>query len=171
MPRLSILMIRTGLIYLGTGFSIGALILYQKGVPSIPWAWRLLPLHQESLLFGWTVQLAFGVAYWILPRINIDGRSERGTPALAWSAYGLLNAGILGVALGAWPGAWVGLPVTGRLAELLAALCFARHAWSRVRAAGYGRAIDKTASSTAGNGTASKARNRRELDPKNWTGE
>ena len=68
MPRLSVWIIRTALLYLGIGFTFGALMLFNKGVPFDPMLWRLLRPHIEFVLLGWTMQLAMGVAFWIMPR-------------------------------------------------------------------------------------------------------
>ena len=44
MPRLSQLLIRTALIWLAVGTTIGGLMLLNKGVPQLPWLLsRLLP--------------------------------------------------------------------------------------------------------------------------------
>lgn len=91
MPRLSIWFIRAALIYLAVGFTFGALLLANKGFPISPQLWRLLPAHIELLLVGWTLQLAMGVAFWILPRI----RATRGVVRPAWAAFALLNGGLL----------------------------------------------------------------------------
>ncbi|HMN29618.1 MAG TPA: hypothetical protein PKE45_15825 [Caldilineaceae bacterium] len=126
MPRLSVWLIRAALLYLLLGFSLGALLLWHKGIPLYPLLWRLLPAHIECLFFGWTVQLALGVAYWILPRF----RSSRGNPTLAWSAFVLLNLGVWLVGLSPL----FGIPaLAGRLAETAAALAFAAHAWPRIK--------------------------------------
>ena len=82
MPHLSRLFMRAALVYLGFGFTLGALLLANKGIPFAPFVWGLLPAHIEFLLLGWFLQLAFGVAYWILPRL---GRaSGRGKENLVW---------------------------------------------------------------------------------------
>ena len=49
MPRLSRWFIRCALIYLALGFTFGALMLFNKGVPFYPALWRLLPTHVEFL--------------------------------------------------------------------------------------------------------------------------
>jgi cbb3-type cytochrome oxidase subunit 1 len=90
---------------------------------------RLRPLHAEMLLIGWMVQLAFGVAYWILPRFRAGPARGREWPA--WVSLLLLNTGVLAAGLGQV----LGLPtlsLAGRAAEMLAALTFAVHLWSRV---------------------------------------
>jgi len=131
-PRLSVWLVRTALAHLGAGFTLGALLLFHKGVPLAGALWRLLPLHIELMLVGWTVQLALGVAFWILPRWH----TARGNEALAWLAYVLVNFGVLIVGIGQWLG-WPPIVVLlGRGAEVLAALAFALHAWPRVKALG-----------------------------------
>lgn len=132
MPRLSVWFIRTALVYLASGFTFGMLLLFHKGVPLNPWMWQLLPLHIECVLIGWTVQLAMGVAFWILPRFG----ALRGNESLAWLAYGLINVGVLAVGLGGALAAPPGITLAGRVAELLSVVFFAIHAWPRVKPLG-----------------------------------
>jgi len=78
-----------------------------------------------------------GVAFWILPRLRVDGRPTRGREAPMWLAYGALNAGILGAAATSLVApAWTLVLVLARMAEVLAVALFAWHAWPRVRPAG-----------------------------------
>lgn len=130
MPTLSRYFIRTALVYLALGFTFGGLMLANKGVPLHPWLWRLLPAHMEFLLVGWTLQLAMGVAFWILPRWW-QGPS-RGNERGARIAFGLLNVGVLLVAAGGITGAKTAVMVLGRLAEITAVIAFTHHAWFRV---------------------------------------
>jgi hypothetical protein len=130
-PRLTCWYIRASLLYLAVGVTLGALLLAHKGVRLHPALWRLLPPHIEFLLLGWTLQLAMGVAFWILPRWQHG--PERGNEALAWWAFGLLNVGVCMVGVGwmlAVPG-W--LPLLGRVTEAASAIAFAAHAWPRVK--------------------------------------
>ncbi len=129
MPFLSRLFIRTALGYLVFGFTFGALMLTNKGVPIHPLLWRLLPLHIEFLFVGWTVQFVFGVAFWILPRFN----TSRGNESVVWLSYALLNAGVLVAGLGAALALGNGLVLAGRLAELGAVVAFAINAWPRIK--------------------------------------
>ena len=134
MIRLSVWTIRTALSYLGAGFLVGALMLAQKGVPIDPAMLRLLPLHVEFVLIGWTLQLGMGVAFWILPRF---GREPRyGNQTFGWTAYVLVNLGILCAGVGPWLGAAPLILLLGRIAELLAVVFFALHAWPRIKAPG-----------------------------------
>ena len=130
-PRLSVLMIRAALAYLAIGFLVGALLLIQRAVPLGTWLHRLVPLHIEYLLLGCMVQLALGVAFWVLPRFRSG--AERGQEAPAWVAFALLNLGIQTVAIGGAAGAPSTLGLLGRCTEGLAAAAFALHAWPRVK--------------------------------------
>ena len=129
MPRLSVWFVRAALCYLALGFTFGALLLANKGVSLYPQIWRLLPAHIEFLLLGWTVQLAFGVAFWILPR----WQTQRGDVRPAWLALVLLNAGIWLVVLVSWLAAPAWVLVTGRVLQAAAMAAFAWHAWPRVK--------------------------------------
>lgn len=133
MPRLSVWIIRAALLHLGVGFTFGALMLSNKGIPFEWRIWRLVPTHMELLILGWTLQLAMGVAFWIMPRFSGQDRYRR-VPA-AWAAFGLLNAGIIVVAIAGWVGG-AELALVGRIAELLSALLFGYHLWPRIKALG-----------------------------------
>lgn len=130
MPRLSVYMIRAALIHLGIGFTFGGLLLWNKGVPFEGNIWRLLAPHIELLLAGWMIQLAMGVAFWILPRFSGEGRY--GNTRLIRTAFVLFNLGIVSAALGGWAGmSW--LILGGRVTQLAAAASFALGIWPRVK--------------------------------------
>ena len=127
MSRISMLIVRTSLVYLVAGTTIGSLLLALKGWPEIASLTMLRPFHFEFLLFGFMVQLAFGVASWILPRIA----SRSGNGALV-AAIILLNGGILGSSVGDA----VAVPAVlliGRVLEVAAMGTFAWYIWPRVR--------------------------------------
>lgn len=133
MPRLSVYFIRAALLHLAVGISFGALMLANKGVPFAPALWRLLETHVELVLVGWTMQLALGVALWVLPRL--PGPQKYGHTRLGWAAFALLNTGVAAVALAQWLGASaLLLAVAGRAAELFAFIFFAVQVWPRIRA-------------------------------------
>jgi cbb3-type cytochrome oxidase subunit 1 len=134
MPKLSVWSIRAALIYLALGFTFGALLLYNKGEPINPAVWRLLPAHIDFLLFGWTVQLVIGVAFWILPRHRKP--PKRGDVRVAWLSVGLLNAGVLVAAFGPLVTAAAGVSLAGKVMEAGAAVVFAVYAWPRVKPPG-----------------------------------
>lgn len=131
MPRLSRWFIRASLLDLATGLTLGALLLIHKGFPLHAALWRMLPAHFECLLLGWTLQLAMGVAFWILPRFQQG--PVRGNEALAWWAFGLLNGGVSLASLSWTLGGPEWLALMGRLLEGAAAFTFVAHAWPRVK--------------------------------------
>jgi hypothetical protein len=130
MSQASAWLIRLSMLHLVAGTAIGSLMLTGRSFPALSWAFALRPMHQDVLLAGWMLQLVFGVAFWILPRLP-ERRREEGTPRLLVSAL-LLNAGAL---LGACGGviADPGVTAWGRAFQLGAALLFATIAWPRVR--------------------------------------
>lgn len=131
MPRLSIYFVRAALIYLSVGATIGGALLWQKGAPPAGPLWRLLPAHIELILIGWILQLVMGVAYWILPRFG-NGR-PRGRPGLAWSAFALLNAGLLAVTVSSISGAAAGWHLAGTAAEAAGVALFAISIFPRIK--------------------------------------
>ncbi len=130
MPPLSVWALRLACLHLVLGLTLGSVLLANKGVVFLPAAAAWRPAHEQTLLFGWTVQLVFAVGYWVLPKFA-GGRS-RGNDALAMLAVGLVNLGVLcGVIL-----PLAGLSQTPAYAlEAGAAAAFALHAWPRVKPA------------------------------------
>jgi hypothetical protein len=128
MPRLSVWFIRASLFYLLAGFSIGALILAQKGISYYPPVWNLFPIHMEFLLVGWFAQLAMGVAFWIVPRFSSS--PPRGNVSLVWASFGLINAGLLIGILQYWFSLSV---LSGRILEIGAGITFTIGLWRRVK--------------------------------------
>lgn len=131
MPRLTVWMVRTALLWQGLGFSLGALVLAEKGLGRLPWLWMLRGAHIQILLMGWLVQLAAGVAYWILPRFDAAG--SRGDARPLWVAYAALN---LGVALAALttPLGLAPLALVAGALYALAGVLLVPHLWRRVLA-------------------------------------
>jgi len=134
MPLLSRWMVKFALAYLALGFTLGGLLLANKGVPIHPLLWRLLPAHQEFLINGWMVHLALGVSFWILPRFAQE--PKRGNTQLAWIGWVLLNLGIWGISLSPYLPGWAWMPILGRLFQAGGGLVFALYAWPRVKPSG-----------------------------------
>lgn len=127
MPGLSAWAVRAALSWLAAAAVLGALLLARGALGHPEWG-VLLPAHAEMMLVGWMMQLAFGVAHWILPRHPADGR--RGASAPIAFAFTALNLGVVLVIAGATR--------TGRVLEALAVVAFALQAVPRVRATGWG---------------------------------
>ncbi len=133
MPKLSTWGIRLSLIYLVTGFALGALLMINKAWPFSTGLWTLVPIHGALLLFGWTLQLVIAVAYWILP--TFGSRDNRGREWAAWTSVVALNLGVLWSLLWLfWPGFGVVVPA---ISWLVATISFAWHIWPRIK--GFGR--------------------------------
>lgn len=128
MPRLSVWMIRAALLHLGTGILLGALLLFDKGIPLNLPVGRLLTPHIEMLLMGGLLQLAMGTAVWIVPRFT--GPQRYGRIRLAWLAFGLFNAGIALYILGE---GWHPVSIVGRGMELGAGVLFALYIRPRIK--------------------------------------
>jgi hypothetical protein len=129
MPRLSVYFIRASLIYLLVGFAFGGLLLANKGIMISPAIWALLPIHIEFAFVGWMIQLAMGVAFWILPRFPRG--SPRGDERLSWLALILVNLGIFLVMLQGPGLQW--LSVAGRAIETMAVILFVIGNWKRIK--------------------------------------
>lgn len=89
---------------------------------------RLVPVHVELLLVGWLVQLALGVAYWILPR----AAGRRPGAWAAWGGAGCVAAGVAAAAGGGVAGLAPAVTI-GRGLELAGAALFGGHAIVRLR--------------------------------------
>lgn len=130
MPRLSVYFVRTSLIYLLLGLTLGGLMLVNKGLMISAMLWSLLPLHIEFAFVGWMLQLAMGVAFWILPR-HPKG-PPRGDERLSWAALLSINVGILCLVIDYFLQTSAFL-VVGRTAELLGLALFVLGNWRRIK--------------------------------------
>ncbi|MBA3873105.1 MAG: hypothetical protein H0X30_28560 [Anaerolineae bacterium] len=131
MPRLSVWIIRSALMHLGIGITLGTLMLWNKGSLFDARIWLLVSTHLELLIVGWLMQLALGVAFWILPRFTHEPRY--GNVRRGWGGFILLNSGILLVILGIWLPDLSNLQPIGRLVELLSVITLASVLWPRVK--------------------------------------
>lgn len=129
MPRLTVWMVRSALLNLGAGLTVGALMLWSKGAPLDARIWLLREAHINLLLVGWMLQFALGMMIWIMPRFSNVPRY--GKTGFGWYGWGLLNGGVLLVAAGAWLGeGWV---LAGHAAELTAVALLVFVIWRRVK--------------------------------------
>lgn len=129
MPPLSRWMLRLALLHLAVGSVLGGLLLIEKATGALPalWAWRTM--HREAMLVGGMMQLALGVALWILPRLRtLPARKTLGPFAAL-----LLNAGVVAAGLGSAFGLNA-VVLAGRGAVAAAAAAFAIWLLPRIRA-------------------------------------
>lgn len=125
--------IRLALVQLLTAFLAGGWLLAARGLPALPRPDWLLVVHLELALLGWTLQLAMGVAYHILPKFKTG--PPRGPVAPAAAAVVAFNLGVMAIVLAAIMGS-APLQLAGRVGELAAVGLFATNAWPRVKAFG-----------------------------------
>ncbi|ABX03941.1 MAG TPA: hypothetical protein DEF47_10095 [Herpetosiphon sp.] len=130
MPKFSQISIRAALLYLVIGGSVGGILLVSKAFGVWPWIWYWRTAHIHAMLVGWLLNLIFGVAFWILPRLDANG--WRGSPWLVWSASGLLHIA-LAVLIWAsiWP--WSAAIFIASGLECAAAIAMAWHCWPRLQ--------------------------------------
>ncbi|MDP2481631.1 MAG: hypothetical protein Q8W51_05100 [Candidatus Palauibacterales bacterium] len=129
MPRLTVWTVRASLVCLVLGALLGAALLAVPPLdpPVAASLARLAPVHVELLLVGWLVQLALGVAYWILPRAG----GRRPAARVAGSGAAALASGVGCAAAGALAGGgWV--VVAGRSLEVVGAALFGVHVTVRL---------------------------------------
>lgn len=129
MPRLSVYFVRASLIYLLLSSTLGGLMLANKGLMISAMIWSLLPLHIEFAFVGWMIQMAMGVAFWILPR-HPKG-PPRGDERLSWSALLSINVGILCLIMDYFLNTSA-LLLPGRAAEMLGLVLFVLGNWRRI---------------------------------------
>ncbi len=93
MDRLSIVMVRSSLIWLLAGVVIGSLMLVDRAIPG-DWRLWMAPSHGHMLFVGWLVQFALGIAYWLMPRKRSPKRPLGYHEGLAISGNVALNVGL-----------------------------------------------------------------------------
>lgn len=145
MPRASVVMVRAALLWWGVGFTLGGLVLANKGLPFYDGVWSLRASHILILLIGWLVQFSAGVAVWIMPRRVhpgiVTGSGDRGDLRLAWLCFAGLNIGVVLAAvhpLLTWLSGGEGaalrwMPALAGGLWLIAVLAFVANVWQRVR--------------------------------------
>ncbi|MBL8079545.1 MAG: hypothetical protein JNM55_16385 [Anaerolineales bacterium] len=130
MPLLTRTFIKTAMVCLAFALVLG--ILLASGVTN-----GLFPVYIHLLVFGWLTQLIFGVVFWMFPKYSVE--KPRGSEALGWWTYALLNIGLLLRAI-AEPiqstrpnplGGWM-LILSASL-QFLSGMLFVINSWGRVK--------------------------------------
>lgn len=94
MDRFTIVMVKTSLLWLLSGFVLGGLMMVDRVVPGNWRAW-LLPTHGHMLFVGWFAQFAIGIAYWLLPRKRRPELPVGYRETTAFTGWAMLNVGLL----------------------------------------------------------------------------
>ena len=95
MDKLSSLMIRAALCWLGLGVLIGAAML-SWGVWNASWLLSLRPGHIHMLVVGWLIQFALGVGYWLFPRMKPESKTWISHRRIGVAAFIAVNVGLAG---------------------------------------------------------------------------
>ncbi len=137
MPRLTRYFIKTALVYLAIALILSVL-LAARSVWDLPAEISAFsPVFFHVLMVGWVTQLIFGMLFWMLPKYSKE--RPRGNEQLAWSAYILINVGlvlrIIGEPLNAWQTEWgLGwLLAVSAVLQLIGGWAFILNAWPRVK--------------------------------------
>ncbi len=137
MPRLTRYFIKTSLLYLALALVLGVLLAARLALDLPAEFAALSPVFFHVFMVGWVAQLIFGMLFWMLPKHSKE--RPRGNETLVWSAYLLINIGlvlrIIGEPLNAWQAnqglGW--LLALSALLQLLGGWAFILNAWPRVR--------------------------------------
>jgi len=130
MPLLTRIFIKTALVYLVLALVLG--IWLAAGAVN-----GLFPVYIHMLVLGWLTQLIFGVVFWMFPKFSAE--KPRGSEALGWWMYILLNLGLLLRAIGEpinsnRPNSFSGwMLVLSAILQFLAGLMFVVNSWERVK--------------------------------------
>lgn len=137
MPLLTRTYLRAALASLALALLVG-LLQALSGAIHLPAIFAYLgPVYFHLFLVGWVTQLIFGVVYWMFPKASRE--RPRGSPALGWATFILLNGGLLlrvfAEPLNARAPAptWGALLVVSALAQWLAGVLFVLNTWTRVK--------------------------------------
>ncbi len=97
----------------------------------------LFPVYIHLLVEGWITLLIIGVVFWMFPKFSRE--SPRGSEALGWVSYVLLNSGLVlrlfaEPANAAAPRSWWGvLLAVSAFLQWLGGVAFVLNTWGRVK--------------------------------------
>lgn len=131
MTNFSIVALRIALIYLLIGVTLGTIGLIEKALGASFGYGEVVAIHRSFLLYGWTLHLIIGVAYWILP--TFGARINVGREGFAKTSLVLLNIGVIATSLAVFAESAAVFDVIGYLFILLGGGSFALHAWPRIK--------------------------------------
>lgn len=136
MPLITRVFLRTALVYFVAALSVGAVDALDGVLPGLRVA-GLRPVYFHLLMVGWVTQLIIGVALWMFPKHSTE--RPRGSDALSWATFGLINTGLILRALAepllAGPGGavWGWLLAASALLQMAGGWLFVANTWQRVR--------------------------------------
>jgi hypothetical protein len=135
MPLLTRLMLKTSLLYLALALLAGLLQASRSLLPAALRLPGLAPVYLHLFMVGWVSLLIFGVVFWMFPKFSRE--KPRGSEALGWGTFILINAGLILRVIGETSGltgpGWGWVLVFSAALQLLAGLLFVLNTWPRVK--------------------------------------
>lgn len=136
MPPLTRWFVKTSFVYLALALIAGLLLEFQS-LFKLTALGGLFPVYIHLFVLGWLTQLIFGVVFWMFPKHSAE--TPRGSEALGWWTYALLNLGLLLRALAesinsVQPSSLTGWTlVLSAGIQFIAGLLFVINSWERVK--------------------------------------
>ena len=87
--------IRTAVIYLLLGTSLGGFLLLNKGWLRFAIRHDFITVHNHLISVGFIMMMIMGVAHWMFPRPSGQALRDVARDPLAWGNYALLNLGLI----------------------------------------------------------------------------
>ncbi|HEX7976928.1 MAG TPA: hypothetical protein VF498_21145 [Anaerolineales bacterium] len=137
MPPLTRWFIKSSLVFFVAALLIELGSALNSLLPISPVLKVIGPVYFHLFLVGWVSQLIFGVVFWMFPKASLE--RPRGSEALGWAAFWLINLGLVLRAVGEplqalRPAAGMGwLLAASALLQWLAGMAFVANTWTRVK--------------------------------------
>lgn len=132
--------IKTGVLFLFSGLSLGAWLLVRRELFGVWPHPHLVSAHAHAVLVGFVMFLIFGVALWLFPRAPKE--DTRYSPSRILAAYWILALSTGGRFVAEALRAWIEAPflpwivVLGGLGQVLGAALYFWAMWTRIRPVG-----------------------------------
>ena len=132
--------IKTAIVFLALGLTLGAWMIVERELRSVFPSPYVVSAHTHAIFVGFVMMMILGVALWLFPRP--DKTDERDRPALAEAAYWLVTVGTLGRVVGELlrtgiEAMWLRWAIVMfGLTQVAGILVFFYTMWSRIRPVG-----------------------------------
>lgn len=137
MPLVTRYFIKSALFFFVAALFCGLLLALRPFIEQPSFLIGLTPIYFHLFMVGWVTQIIIGVAYWMFPKVTKE--TPRGSEALAWITYALMNSGLLlrtvaepANAVQTWVG-WGWLVALSALLQWLGGCAFVVNTWPRVK--------------------------------------
>jgi cbb3-type cytochrome oxidase subunit 1 len=137
MPVLTRWYIKSSLLFFGVGMLLGVILAIRIPLRLSDSIGAFSPVYFHMFMVGWVTQLIFGVVFWMFPKYSRE--KPRGSESLGWSAFWLLNIGLVlrviaepAQALNPAP-TWGWLLAVSAVLQWLAGMVFVINTWGRIK--------------------------------------